>query len=342
MPVTHNDLYDQVASFDNLLAAYHMARRGKRYTQQGAAFSARREEHLINIHNHLVHGSWTPSQPREFVVREPKLRLIQAPTFADRVVHHAIYCIISPLFERKFIADSYACRTGKGHLAAAQRVQQQLRQAQRNWGKVWVLKADISRFFASINHDVLMAEFAGTIRDQRLLALLNLIVRGSGFDHVGMPVGALISQLGANVLLTRLDHAAKDQLGYKHYTRYMDDFIVLLPTKEAAVEAMAVLGEQVQGLELALNPKTAVHPASRGVDFCGYRMWATHMLPRKRNIKRARRQFKRISEEYAKGEIGFDYIQPRVSSFLAYTKYCQAADTVEGILNDFRLVRPVI
>lgn len=339
MPVTHNLLYDQISSFDNLLGAYYMARRGKRYTEQCAAFSAVREEQLINLHNHLVYGTWEPSPPREFVVTQPKLRLIQAPSFSDRVVHHAIYSIINPLFERKFISDSFACRAGKGHLAAAQRVQQQLRQAKRSWGKVWVLKADISRFFASINHDILMGEFASTIRDRRVLDLLDRIVRNSGFEGVGMPVGALVSQLGANVMLSRLDHVAKDDLGYPHYTRYMDDFIVLLPTKVAAVQAMTVLGEEVNGLGLALNPKTAVHPADRGVDFCGYRMWATHMLPRKRNIKRARRQFKLMAERYAAGHIDLSYIRPRVSSFLAYTKHCQAVTTVESVLDGFRLTR---
>lgn len=339
MPVTHNNLFEQAVSFDGLLAAFHMARRGKRYVSEVAEFSMQREERLINLHNHLMHGTWAPSPPREFVVREPKLRLIQAPSFEDRVVHHAIYAVVNPLFERKFISDSYACREGKGHLAAAKRVQQQLRQAQRQWGKVWALKADISRFFASIIHDMVLAEFASTVSDRRLLALLELVVRDSGMDHVGMPVGALISQLGANVLLSRLDHAAKDQLGYRYYVRYMDDFIVLMPSKEAATEAMGLLEDRVHSLGLSLNPKTAVHPAARGVDFCGYRMWATHMLPRKRNIKRARKQFKRLASKYGKGEVGLNHIQPRVASFLAYTKHCQANKTVNSILGDFRLTR---
>ncbi|MCY1285987.1 group II intron reverse transcriptase/maturase [compost metagenome] len=339
MPVTHSGLYDQVVAFDSLLAASREASRGKRYTSQGAAFAARREEELINLHNHLVYGTWQPSPPREFVVREPKLRLIQAPIFADRVVHHAVYRVVNPLFERKFIADSFACRAGKGHLAAAQRVQQQVRQAKRNWGRVWVLKADISRFFASIDHDVVLAEFARTVADPRLCDLVGRIVRNSGAEGAGLPVGALTSQLLANVLLNRLDHYAKDTLGYRYYCRYMDDFVVLLPDKASAREALRLLGEQVNALGLSLNPKTAVHPAQRGIDFCGYRIWATHMLPRKRNIKRARRQFRRLAERYAQGRTGLEDIQPRVASFLAYTKHCQARETVEGVLRDLRLSR---
>lgn len=342
MPVTHTGLFGQVIAFDSLLVAAREAGRGKRYTRSCAAFACRREEELINLHNHLLHGTWQPSPPREFVVREPKLRLIQAPTFADRVVHHAVYQVVNPLFERKFIPDSFACRAGKGHLAAAQRVQQQVRQAQRNWGKVWVLKADVSRFFASIDHDIVLAEFARTVSDPQLCELVGRIVRNSGFERAGLPVGALTSQLLANVLLNRLDHYAKDELGYRYYCRYMDDFVVLLPDKASAVEAMRLLGEQINALGLSLNPKTAVHPAPRGIDFCGYRIWATHLLPRKRNIKRARRQFSKLAEKYAKGEIGFEEIQPRVASFLAYTKHCQAKTTVEKVLSDFSLARHVV
>lgn len=340
MPVTHKGLFDQVASFDSLLAAAKEAIKGKRYTSAGSDFLCRREEELINLHNHLIYGSWMPSPPREFVVKEPKLRLIHAPIFTDRVVHHAIYRVVNPLFERKFIQDSFACRQGKGHLAAAQRVQHMLRQARRNWGSVWVLKADISRFFASVNHAIVLEEFARTVTDKRLLDLVGRIVRCSGFEEAGLPVGALTSQLLANVLLNRLDHYAKDDLGYPYYCRYMDDFVVLLPDKSSATKAMALLEQQINTLELSLNPKTTVHPAQRGVDFCGYRIWASHMLPRKRNIKRARQQFKRLRERYARGEVSLKQVQPRIASFLAYTKHCQAKTTVEGILEDFKLVCP--
>lgn len=340
MPVTHSNLFEQVIAFDALLAAAHEASRGKRYTHSAAAFLAEREEQLINLHNHLSHGTWQPAPPREFVVREPKLRLIQAPVFADRVVHHAIYRVVSPLFERKFIQDSFACRSGKGHLAAAQRVQQLLRQAQRNWGKVWVLKADISRFFASINHEVVLAEFAGTVADPQLRELVGRIVRDGGADGAGLPVGALTSQLLANVLLNRLDHFAKDDLGYRYYVRYMDDFVVLMPDKAGASEAMRLLGGRVNELALSLNPKTAVHPAGRGIDFCGYRIWPTHLLPRKRNIKRARRQFRKLAIGYGAGKVGLEDIQPRVASFLAYTKHCQARVTVDRVLADFCLTPP--
>lgn len=339
MPKTHGDLYDQIIDFDNLVAAFQLARKGKRYATVPARFSARREEELINLHNHLVHGTWRPSPLREFVVTEPKLRLIHAPPFEDRVVHHAICRVIEPLFERKFIYDSYACRKGKGHLAAAQRVQTHLRRTKRNWGEVWVLKADIRRFFPSIDHAALLYEAARTIGDERALSLLESIITGSGFDDHGLPIGSLISQLMANVMLNRLDHIAKDQHGLRYYVRYMDDIVVLAPSKAEAWQALDVIAAELEAMNLLLNPKTAIFPAQRGVDFCGYRIWATHMLPRKRTTKRARRDFRKLAKRYAQGRAELSDVHTRVVSYLAYTKHCQAQRTTDELLSDLVLIR---
>lgn len=304
-------------------------------------FSANVEENLVNIQNHLLWRSWRPGAQREFLVKEPKLRLIQAPPFSDRVVHHALVRVVDPLFERKFIADSFACRVGKGTQAAVARAQHFLRVAKRNHGpNCYVLKADISRYFSSIRHHVLLAEVERTVRDPDVMWLWRQIISGYGHESgIGLPVGALTSQLGANIMLNKLDHHAKDQMGLKHYVRYMDDFIVVLPDKATATEVMSELAMEVNRLCLALNPKTAIHPWQRGLDFCGYRIWPTHVLPRKRNIKRARLSFRKLAGKYRDGLIDQEFIRQRVNSFLAYTKHCNAEKTVAGVLGDLRLRR---
>lgn len=341
MPITTNGLWGQIIDFDNLYQAYLEARRGKRDRSSVMRFAANVEENLVNLQNHLIWKSWTPGKPREFVVKEPKLRLIQAPPFADRVIHHALVRVVNPLFERKFISDSYACRVGMGTQAAVARVQHFIRVAKRNHGDgAYVLKADISRFFASIRHHVLLKEIGRTISDKNVLWLWRQIISGYGNEAgIGLPVGALTSQLGANILLNRLDHVAKDQMGIKHYVRYMDDFIAVLPNKESAAAALSELATAVAALSLELNPKTAIHPWQRGLDFCGYRIWPTHILPRKRNIKRARSSFRALMVRYKAGLISQQHVRQRVCSFLAYTKHCDASRTVEGVLGDLRLVR---
>lgn len=341
MSRTTTGLYGQIYDFDNLYQAYVEARRGKRYRGEVLRYAAAAEENLINLQNHLIWESWMPGRAREFTVFEPKRRNIQAPPFADRVLHHALVRVVDPLFERTFISDSFACRTGKGTQAAVKRAQHFIRLARRQWGDgVYVIQADISKFFPSIRHDVLMTEIERVIGDRRVLDLWRRILAGYGHDDgVGLPVGALTSQLGANVILSRLDHTAKDDMGLRYYVRYMDDFIVVVPNKEAAKRTLAALEAQVSALGLSLNPKTAYHPWQRGLDFCGYRIWPTHILPRKRNVKRARLQFRALSRRYAAGRVDLEHVRVRVASFLAYAKHCSAARTVEGVLGDLRLVR---
>lgn len=342
MPTTTSGLWADLVDFENLHSAYLSARLGKRFRNEVMMYAANAEENIANLQRQLTDQSWLPGPPREFIVLEPKRRLIQAPPFSDRVLHHALINVVEPLFEKRFIYDSYACRKGKGTQAAVNRVQRFIRLARRRWGDgCYIVQADISKYFASINHETLMREVERAVSDKKILKLWRSICAGYGSAQgVGIPVGALTSQLGANIMLDRLDHFAKDDLGLKFYVRYMDDFVVVAPNKQAAREILDKLEVMVKSLNLSLNPKTTIHPWQRGVDFCGYRTWPTHILPRKRNIKRARRSFRKLADKYKKGGCDLNFIQSRVHSFIAYTKHCDAQRTVAGVLGDLALTLP--
>ncbi len=114
MPVTYKNLYDAVIDFDNLLEAYSRARRGKQQTDEMRRFQFNLEMNLWNLHAELKDGTYQPGLYRHFRIVDPKPRKISAAPFRDRIVHHALCLIIQPLFERKFIFDSYANRAGKG------------------------------------------------------------------------------------------------------------------------------------------------------------------------------------------------------------------------------------
>ena len=340
LPKTKGGLWPQIIDWDNLFQSYRRARLGKRYRAEVLEFDDRLEENLTNIQNHLIWKSWSPGAWRQFTVTDPKIRLIQAPPFPDRVVHHALVDTIEPYFESKMIKDSYACRIGKGTQAAVFRLQHMLQKARRKYAKVYALKADISKYFPSIHHARLLEILAGTIRDKNALWLSEKIIRNSGYESRGLPVGALTSQLFANVYLDRLDHQVKDQWGVKHYLRYMDDFVILAESKRNLWSMLRRIERfLVMDLGLALNPKTAVFPAAKGIDFAGYRTWPTHILPRKRNIKRTKKKFTSLSKLYAKGLVTLDYIKPRVDSFLGYAKHCNAERTTQSTLNRLVLRR---
>jgi len=341
VPKTVKNLWSHVATFQNLHAAWLEARKGKRYTGPCMQFGWGLEGRLLELESRLNAGTWRPSPPYEFGIVDPKPRRIQAPPFADRVVHHALVRQIEPCFERRFIADSYACRAGKGSHAAVERLQGFLRHGQGRWGDPWVLKADVRRYFPSIQHARLMRAIGREIGDRRVVALAERIIRGYGHeDGVGLPIGALTSQLFANVYLDQLDHYVKDQLGVKLYVRYMDDFVIVGPSKAALWEVHDAIADYLeQDLGLQLNHKTDVFPARHGVDFCGYRTWTTHRLPRKRTVKRARRRFRRLARLYREGEVDLEDIRPQVTSFIGYMQRCDGRRTLEGVLGDLVLTR---
>jgi len=340
VPKTHGDLWKQIISFDTLCGAFNQARLGKRYTPEALRFASRLEENLINIQNHLIWKTWSPGKWREFWVYDPKWRQIQAPPFCDRVVHHALVGVVEPLFERKFIHDSYACRRGKGTHAAVYRLQSFLRRTRRHWPRVYVVKADISKYFPSINHSTLEQQLGRTLRDQDALWLCSKIIRENGYERRGIPVGALTSQLFANIYLNELDHFVKDELGVKHYVRYMDDFVFLGPDKARLRRLLSVIEEKlVMDLRLALNPKTCIFPASRGVDFAGYRTWATHIKPRKKNVTRMRKRLTRMADLYAQGRASLEDVRARVMSFIGYMKHCSGHVTTQRVLQEIVLTR---
>lgn len=237
-----------------------------------------------------------------FPIYEPKKREISALPFRDRVVHHALCTVIEHLFEKKFIKDSYACRIGKGTHAAADRLVSFLRHAQRIWENVYCLKADISKFFPSMDHKVLKGIIRRTIRCQKTLRLINEIIDSTDGDK-RLPIGNLTSQLFANVYLNELDHFVKEEMQVRFYIRYMDDFVLLYNDKKQLHAWKSEIEEYLTDkLHLQLNLKTSVFPISQGVDFVGYRTWTTHRLLRKRSVIGMRRKLKKLSRLYKTNE----------------------------------------
>ena len=338
MPKTARNLWSRVLEWENLITAAREASRNKRYHSEVMRFNAGLEENLLRIRRLLLAGEWRPRPYREFEVFEPKRRVIHAPAFADRVLHHALVQVIGPYFERRFIEHSYACRVGKGTHAASDYLSSMLRSAEARY----VLKADVTKYFYSIDHDILLRIVARTIGDREVLNLLRVLVKGADCieGNRGLPLGALTSQLLANVYLDQLDHFIKDTLGVRYYVRYMDDFILLHGDKAELWRLLAEIRDFLAcELHLTLNNKTRVFPASHGVDFAGYRHFSGYKLPRKRNVRRARKRFAGLSRCYADGRVDIDTVRCCVASFVGYMKHCKGWKSAESTLNSLILVK---
>ena len=333
-------LWDSLTSFENLLEAWRKVQRGKRRSAVVLKFRHAQEDRLFELQASLRAHTWMPSPCRHVYIQEVKPRKIDAPVLADCVVHHAVMNLMEPWFERRFISDSYACRKGKGTHAASLRTTEFMRRASREWGTPYVLKGDISRYFASIAHERLLAMLPKLVSDPDVLWLFRRIIQDNGYQGCGLPLGSVTSQWLANFYLDSLDHFVKDDMGLPYYVRYMDDFVLIGPNKAWCRTALEQIDAFVRAsLQLSLNPKTGIWPISKGIDFVGYRHWTDHTLPRKRTVKRARKTFKTFPGLYAAGKIDLDYVTARVVSFTGYMKHCAGRETLRHILARLVLTR---
>lgn len=332
-------IYEQIYDFDNLLSAAYSCRKGKTKKLPTLRFFENLEENLVQIQNELMWQLYQISNYKEFFVFEPKRRLIQAPEFRDRVVQRAIYNIVEPLFDKTFIHDSYACRTNKGTHKGADRAQLFVRRVEKEHGKAYAFKADISRYFSSVDHHILKTMLSKKIRCSRTLSLLCYIVDCSPSDGVGVgiPLGNLTSQIFANIYLHELDLFAKHQLRAKHWVRYMDDFIIIHHDKQQLHQWRKEIEWFLHcNLRLKTNSKTQVFPIGvkqgRAVDFLGFRIYSSHRLLRKCSVKRIKTKLKKFHKLYAAGEMDMATINPKVQSWLGHASHANTYGLRKAIL----------
>lgn len=321
---TEKHLIEKICTTKNVVKAYKKARKCKRYRPTVLKFETDRELNLIRVIADLRNVTYHAGTYFVFKVFEPKERLIMALPFYDRVIQHAIVNIIEPIFEKRFVFHSYACRKDKGAHAASDTLSRWLYNLQIKQGKkIYAIKADIHHYFQSIDHEVLKQEVRRYISDKAVLKLLDHIIDHNGIypDGVGIPVGNLTSQLFANVYLNILDHYIKHNLHVHYYIRYMDDFIILgedpAELKELLQQIDAFIEER---LHLHLNPKTTIIAAKNGVDFVGYRHFPAFRILR----KGATRRIKKLLRAFETGEVDEELFDRSIESRIGHAKH---ADT---------------
>jgi retron-type reverse transcriptase len=271
----HGHLFERAFSPENLYAAYLDARKNKRATRSCFSFEKRLGAGLAELHEALHAGTYAPLPYNTFRVFEPKPRLIHAPAFCDRVVQHAVYRVIQPIFDASFIDQSFACRPGKGTHAAADYVQGALRQAPRD---SYLLQLDIRKFYYSIDRAILRTLIERKIKDARLVDVMMLFADTG--EPVGVPIGNLLSQIYALIYLNPLDHYVKRDLKVRHYARYVDDFVLIGISRAQALEARAeIVDFLADRLHLVLS-KSTIARVARGSNFVGYRTWASRRFVR--------------------------------------------------------------
>lgn len=235
---------------------------------------------------------------------------------------------IEPIFEKRFLFHSYACRKGKGVHEASKTLSKWLYELEVVQGKkIYAIKGDIHHYFQSVSHDILKAEIRRYISDKALLKILDRIIDHNGIfpPGVGIPVGNLTSQLFANVYLNKLDQFVKHELKVKYYVRYMDDFIILSEDPAELRRLLAIIEEFLRReLRLELNPKTTILAAKNGINFVGY----IHYKDHKKIRKDARRRLTKLLKAFETGEVEQEYFDRSIESRFGHMEH---ADTYNYI-----------
>ena len=276
--------YNDITSLENLLEAWKEFLKGKRKKKDVQEFQLHLMDNILSLSNDLKNKTYTHGPYHAFNISDPKPRNIHKASVRDRLLHHAVYRILYPYFGKTFISDSYSCRLNKGtHKAINQFRKYYWKVSKNNTKQCWILKCDIKKFFASIDHNSLRYIVTNYIDDEDTNWLLHQIISSfHTYSNKGLPLGNLTSQLLVNIYMNEFDQYVKHTLKIKYYIRYADDFVVFTSDREYLRHFLHLMQDfLVRDLKLSLHPdKIFMKALSSGVDFLGWVHFSDHRVLR--------------------------------------------------------------
>ena len=269
-----NRKYDEIIKIENLLIAWQKFLRGKRYKKDVMIFQMNLSHNLTCLWRELDTRNYTHGSYSLFEIYDPKPRTIHKASVRDRLLHHLVYSEIYPYFDQRFIHDSYSCRKDKGLHCALDRFDYFAGKVSKNNTRAcWVLKCDVKKFFASIDHKILLHLLKRRIADSDIILLIEKIILSFNNDcgGKGLPLGNITSQFFANVYLHEFDIYAKQELRIKYYLRYADDFAILADDRQYLEILLSGINAFLnEKLRLKLHQNTIIKTYASGVDFLGW------------------------------------------------------------------------
>lgn len=343
-------LWKKIISMDNLELAYKKARKGKRNRNEVALFELEREFELIQLQQDLISGQWQPSPYKHCTIYERKPRVISVAAFRDRVLHHAIMNVVEPVLDNLMIDDSYACRKNKGVHRAVDRYQSLAKK------HPYCLKIDISKYFPSIDHEILKSKVRPVLSEEPILNIIDEVIdsvehpQASRFyfegDDLftpferkqGIPIGNLTSQIFANWYLNEFDHWVSS--AYRGYIRYVDDMFVFSDTKQKLQEFIVTAEEKLAQLRLKLHPlKRHLFPTRCKVDVLGYQVSPAKRWLRNDNGYRACQRLKKMAKKFQRNEMDLTDIHSSVSAWIGHAQHGETLGLRKEVLSKVRFIR---
>ena len=325
-------------TFENLLKAHERASAHKTSRMEVLKFNVDLETNLHSILNELKTDTYKLSKYKEFTIYEPKERIIKCLPYRDRIVHQwYIYEFIKPYIIPRLINTTCACIDGRGTHYAVKLTQKYMRIMKRKYKNYYILKLDIKKYFYNIDKKILYNIMCEYISDKSLLKLTKKFIYDNN-ENTGIPIGNYTSQYFANIYLDKLDKYIKEILKIQYYIRYMDDFVILVKEKEECIHLKNKISEFLNDhLQLELNSKSRYYPNKMGVNFCGYRIYETHILVRQRSKKKMRENIKEWNKLSSDNKLDKNKLKRSLNSWLGHVKHANSYNLVNKYVSKLNI-----
>lgn len=320
----YGNLWEKVCSLENIELAAKNAVKAKGQNADRGKFLANREVLIDELRTMLQNESYTFSPLKSFVVYEPKERRIHhSPFYPDKILHHCVMNIVVPIWMEKMTADTYGSIKGRGVTLCGDKLKKVLRE-HPDW---YYLQIDCKKFYHSIDHDVAKAQVRRGIKCQKTLRMIDQII--DAHDE-GLAIGVYPSQYLGNLVLSPVDHWAKEVLRAPHYFRYMDDIVMVLPTKADAHKALEGITAELAKLKIEVKNNVRIAPVEVGIDFIGYTFYPTHTRLR----KRIKERMQRVVRQLKKKQVDDATFKLKTASHFGWCKHGDCRNLVRKTMGD--------
>lgn len=289
-------LYKNIYDFDNIVSAFNEVCRNTRNKNKVANLKEYKAVYISRVHDILEKRQYIVGPYNKFIIFEPKERLIVSQNVQDKIVNHLVArYILYPAILPCLLEINVASRKDKGTKQGLILLNKYIRNCKIQYNRYYILKCDISKFFSSIDHDILKEKIKKRIKDEEALKITFDIIDSYS---PGLGIGSMTSQVLAIFYLNDLDHFVRENLKIRYYVRYQDDFLLFHPSKEYLKYCLKEIAKFLAEEKLLLNKKTRIYSSSDNFIFLGRNI---HGNPKK--YRQVKRQIKNKKTLYYKGII---------------------------------------
>lgn len=260
-------LYNEMMKFENIEKVFDEVCSNTNNKTKANRFKEYKCINIFKIYDTIKNKKYVPAPYYVFYIYEPKKRRVVSQNMFDKVINHLVArCILMPAVVPCLIDTNVASRLNKGTSAGLKYYYDFRRLCKIKYGEYYILKCDVKKFFASINHQIVKEKLKKRIKDKDALNIVFSIIDN---DKYGLSIGSMTSQILAIFYLNDFDHFVKEVLKIEYYVRYQDDFLLFHPSKDYLEECLKKIEDFLKMEDLVLNRKTRIYNSNTNFLFLG-------------------------------------------------------------------------